>query len=237
MTTEQKNRLTMFQATHALLAEAPETGGIAAFAVRFDTFAAKLTQLAALEAQQADPLRSQIIIREAALTTMINATLAIAGSILSHADAHGLQSLAPKVRYARGDFDRLRLAERPVLAQHIIDAVKTVLAASAEHGVTAEMVTAAETLIATAAAEVAASRTTVAAKRAATERLAAVFREIGNTLENQIDPLLFPLQQANPGFYARYLAVREIVNRPATRATAAPAAAAAPAAPRTSPTA
>jgi hypothetical protein len=229
MTNEQKNRLAMFNATHALLDGAPETSSIPAFAARFDTFSTKLNQLGELEAQQADPLRSQIVIREAALARMVNAVLALAGAILSHADANKLPSLALKVRYAPADFDRVRLAQRPVLAQQIVDAAKTVLAQSAEHGVTQAIVDEAEALITTAAAEVAASRTTVAAKRAATERLVIVFREISSVLDNQLDPLLFPLQQANPGFYARYLAVRETVNRPATHATvdtttAAPAA-------------
>jgi hypothetical protein len=239
MTTEQKNRLAMFNATHALLDGAPETSGIPAFAARFGTFSTKLEQLAEFEAQQADPLRSQIILRDAALSRMIHATLALGGSILSHADAHGLPSLALRVRYTPADFDRVRMAQRPVLAQQIVDAAKTVLAQSAEHGVTQAIVDDAEALIAAAAAEVAASRTTVAAKRAATERLALVFREIGSVLDNQLDPLVFPLQQTNPAFHARYLAVRETVNRPATRATAADAAASvAPAvAPTTSPAA
>lgn len=56
-------------------------------------------------------------------------------------------------------------------------------------------------------------------KRAATERLTAVFRETNTVLENQLDPLLDPLETTKPQFYARYRAVREIVARRATRAT------------------
>lgn len=220
MTTEQTDRLAMFDATHALLAGSTETAGIPAFAARFATFATKRGQIAVLEAQQTDPLRSQIAIRDEALAAMIGTTLALAGAVLSFANAQELESLALKVRFTPSVFDRVRLAQKAVFAQHILDAVKTVLPLPGDHGITAERVTSAQALIAEAAAHVAASRTTVAAKRAATERLTTVFRETNAVLDSQLDPLLAPLEETKPEFYARYRAVREIVARPATRATA-----------------
>ena len=39
-------------------------------------------------------------------------------------------------------------------------------------------------------------------------------------LAEWIDPLLLPLRKADPEFYARYQAARDIVDRPATRASA-----------------
>ena len=237
MTTDQSNRLAMFEATRAVLANATETSAIPAFTARFATFTAKLHQIAALEAQQADPLRSQIAIREEALASMVSTTLALAGATLSYADAQGLESLAVKVRFAPIDFDRARLAQKPVLAQHILDAVKTVLPQMGDHGITAAMVDGAQALIEAAATHVVTSRTTVAAKRAATERLSAVFREVSSVLDNQLDPLIAPLAETQPEFHARYRAVREIVSRPATHASAnAEATSPAPAAPAARPT-
>lgn len=75
----------------------------------------------------------------------------------------------------------MRLAQKAVFAEHILDA----------------------------------SRTTVAAKR-----LTTVFRETNAVLVSQLDPLLAPLEETKPEFYARYRAVHEIVARPGTRATA-----------------
>ncbi len=223
MTTEQSNRLAMFAAAHAVLASATETSDIPGFPARFATFTTQLVEIAALEARQANPLSYQIALRNEALTAMINATLALTGAALSFADAHGLETLAVKLRVAPADFDRARLAQKPTLAKHLLTEVKLVAAQPGDHGLTPAKLEHAEQLIEAATALVVASRTTVAAKRAATENLVAAFRATQTVLENQLDPLLVPLADTHPEFYARYRAVREIVTRPATRETTAAA--------------
>ena len=77
------------------------------------------------------------------------------------------------------------------------------------------------------------ARTTVTARRAATERLRVMIRETDAMLREELDPLVEQLREDQPQFHADYRAAREVVDVRGRRAPAE--AAAGPAGSATSP--
>ena len=61
------------------------------------------------------------------------------------------------------------------------------------------------------------ARTTVTARRAATERLRVLLREMDAMLREELDPLVEQLAENQPQFHADYRAAREVVDVPGSR--------------------
>lgn len=229
MTTKQRNRRQMQRAARAIAGQHPATSADPILAVRLAAFDAKQKEIDELEAKQAEPLSRQLAKRNEAFAAMVQETFAIAGLALSHAQAHGMTSLAIVVRIMPSEFTRNRFDRRVHMCQQIANAVRAELPRLVESGIREARLDAFQTLIDTAAALTTVPRSTVAAKRGATSRLVVALREADEMLADGIDPLLLPLAATHPEFHATYAAAREIVDRPATHAAAGTAAANPPA--------
>ncbi len=217
MTTRQQNKLNAYETIETFLADTPETSGIVAFPAKFHTFKGKLIALKTLATTQAQRLDVATAERDAVLNTAVLAALTVAGIVLSYADANHLTSLANRVHVRPGDFKTGRFSRRLQLAQDIHDTAKSVVAQLGDQGVVDATLEDLQTKIDAAEVAMTAPRLLMGEKTAATERLKTAFRAINATLENQIDPLLVPLAQTHPEFYARYKSARAVVGRSSGR--------------------
>ena len=216
MTKDQLARLAKYEAL-GFLGNAAETNGIAAFAAKFALYEARLAELRAIGARQDTRVSASLVEREVKLDSAILAALTVGGIALSYADQQGDKVLADKVRVRPNDFRRLRLSRRVHLAQQIHDVVAPVVPQLADHGVTREVLLDLQTKIDAAGVGVGAPRAATVSRKAATAQLVDAFKAMNGMIENHFDPLLLPLKQTHPEFYRRYLAARQVVNRPGTQ--------------------
>ena len=220
MNTEQMNRRGMQYNTSAALEALPPGAANAVLTGWINKLDIKLAEVDALAVQQSSPLYRSLIARNEACSEMVEATLRLAGLAFSHARANNLSTLAASVRVRPGDFRRTRYDRRVQTCQHIAASLRAELPQLAGSGITEALLDDLDAKVALAAEQILQPRNTIVAKRAATEGLVTVLREVDDILREGIDPLIYPLRKAHPDFYARYRAAREIVHRPASRASA-----------------
>lgn len=234
MDATKSNKLAMYRAVLALLKspQAP-TAALTALPPKLEALGTKINQIAGLAATQALPTDGVVRNRDQVLADTRQLALEIAGAVLSYADEKQLKELAAKVQLTRSDFAG-RKAVTVQLAQQVHDAAETAVPSLANYGVTAEALATLQLKIAEATATLSSPRSTIAARKAATERLPGMFKEVDTLLENQIDPLLRPLEKTNAEFFANYQAARAIIDRRGGRETNGAAAAAAAKATNTS---
>ena len=217
MNSRQKNKFNAYVTTEAFLTDNPVTSEVPAFPASFTAFQTELNALRPLLLTQAKPLSAAIADRNDALKAAEAAGLAVAGIALSYAHANKLNSLADRVLLRPGDFTGVRLTQRVQLVQQLHDAVLPVVPQLADRGVTAATMDDLKAKLAAAQAALSTPRQTTAEKAAATERLRAAFRAVDAVLTRQLDPVLLPLRDTHPEFYARYKRVRAVVDRPGSR--------------------
>ena len=97
MESPKTNKLAMYRATAALLATIATLPEFTRLQPRRAAFLAKLEEIAALEAQHAEPLGSSLLERDRALEAMIDAILALASAARSQADAMLANQLDPLI--------------------------------------------------------------------------------------------------------------------------------------------
>jgi hypothetical protein len=243
MNKSQLAKLAMYGSTEELLKAIVATSSIVGLPAKLTVYTNKLSALQALEGIQAQPTEGETKSRDDVLDHLIASTLKLAGIVGAYAHDQKLSELSALVDVQRHDFEALRIAQRPLLAQRVHDATEGVMTPLAHPEVTVETLAAFQEEIDAARQKIKQPRMTVVTKRGATSELAKSFREFESFLTGQIDRLVLPLEQTNSGLYARYLAARTIVNVPGVRSapdpdptstTTAPAAAA-PAAPASPP--
>ena len=212
MKSHQYNKLAAYQAVLNLLTSTHEAEAIVAFPQAFARFRAKLEDLTALRARQTQKLSPALVQRDAILGAALREALRIAGIVRSYAHAHDDPVLADRVRLTPRQLRETRIARRLALAQRVHDATLPVLDALAGYGVTAATLAALQEKIADAELAVRGPRDVMVVRVAATQQLVVALREIDAVLKNQLDPLLFPLQETQPEFHARYRFCRDIIN-------------------------
>lgn len=219
MNAPQNNKMDSYRASLALLATATETNAIPGFPAKHTAFGKKVDVIVELITDQAAKSAGKVAERDRLFGEMKTTVLGLAGVLRSHADEHHLSELLVTALVNPSDFTG-RFEEQVRLAQKIVDAAKPVLAELAPHGITAETLTNAQTAINAARDAQPGPRGAIAARKAATEQLAVAFREVDRFVEMQLEPLLWPLKETHPQFYANYLATRQLVNRRGGRAVA-----------------
>jgi len=240
MNTKQKNRLVSYTAAEAVLRANPEVANVPGLPAKLAAFSNRIAEIHELALAQGRLLAVSIAKREALFAAMAAQTMMVAGAAMNVARDHRLEELAAAVQFRRSDLSGLRPPERLWIARRVLAAAQSVTGDLGTYGVTAETLAAFEASIVAAAEGVHMTRTTVTAKRAATERLRVLISEMGAILRKEIDPLVERLRDMQPQFYADYRAAREVVDvrgrhapagEPRTRAVPEGAAAAVSAAP------
>lgn len=195
-----------YRASLALLDNATETHAIPGFAVKRTAFGKKVDDIVDLITEQAKITEGKVAERDRVFGEMITAVLAFAGVLRSHAAEHNLSDLLATVWVTPTDFNKARFADKVVMAQAILDAAKPRLAELAPFEVTAESLAAVQAKVGAARDVLPTPRGAIADRKAATEQLAVAFRAAQAFRELQLDPLLLPLKETAPQFYAKYLA-------------------------------
>ena len=214
MDASKSNKLAMYRAVIALLeTSAALLAGITKLPAKLAAFKALVAGITKLAATQAQPTVGAVGTRDEQLALLADEALAIAGGVQSYADENKLHELAAKVRLTPTHFRSGRKEDRVRLAQQVHDATSSVVTELGDYGVTDRKLANLQALITLTLEALSRPRSTAAEKKAATARLPAAFKEADALLENQIDPLLRPLERAQPEFYARYKAARIIIDR------------------------
>ena len=216
MNAKQSNKRAMYREVQVFLHTTTATRDLAALAAKTALLITLLTQIDELVETQTRPLAGVLGARDQATNSAINLALGVAGPVRSYAVAHHDPELAALVDLAKRDFLQLRRGERPRLAQRVLDAAQPLAAELGAYGVTPALLDALHASIDTSDAAVDVPRTTAANKKAATAKLAAVFKEVDVLLKDEIDPMLAVLGLTDPEALARYRIAREVIHRPGT---------------------
>ena len=212
------SRLRMYVAVLATLREA--SPALATLPARLQLLESKVAQIYELAGLQQQKTEGRTARRDEVLRDMIDLTLDVAGAVLAHAGEHGLTELTQTLSGATpGRFKRLRIPQRPIVAQQILETAGPVVAELAPYGVTAATLADLQARIELAKTWLDQPRDLIRAKAAATAQLAEVFRAADALLENQIDRMLFPFRKTHPDIYASYQRSRQVITLPRGRST------------------
>lgn len=227
MDTKQTNMVAMIRDTIVFLLTSNEVKGLPALEALIVRLVALMNALTSFIATQATPVGGKIADRNKVVDDAVDAAFTIIGPAVSYANRSKLGDLRKKLELTRTDVNDARLEERPPMLLQIYEAVEPVVAQLADFGVTAAQVAAFKELVDAATDAVREPRSTTVKKAAATKEIARTLREIDTLLKEELDPLLTPMEQTKPAFYARYKVARTIIDRPASRDAAGSANAAA----------
>jgi hypothetical protein len=214
MNKNQTRILNMSNAVIGALNKLPEIATLPALALKIEDLKARLDVITATAALQILPTTGQTVNRDQVLDIAITATLAVAGRVQSYAHSRKLPVLESKVRLRPTSFTATPLANRIPLMQQVCDAAGDVLAELADFGVTEASLTDLQTKIDAANAVKTSLRAAVVDRRVATAKLVEQFRELGEFLRNDLDPLVESLRQGNPEGWATYRVARDVLNQP-----------------------
>ena len=222
MDTAQTNKTAMFNAVVDLLdASTALVSTIPALTAALAAFRTQTDSIRALSGAQLKPTTGITADKQAALTAMTEAALAVAGGTLSHATQNRLGDLAARVDLTRTDFVVGREVVHVTLAEQIHAAATEVGATLADHGVTPADLADLRTKIDAARVALNAPRSAVGAKRSATHQLADAIDRAEEILTGRLDALAVKLAQQNPDFGEKYQAARVVIDRPGGRASPA----------------
>lgn len=229
----QSNKLASYTATEAVLKSNPEIASVTGLPAKVAVLSERIAEINALAGTQTQPLEASTARRDQIFEAMAETTLEVAGAVANVARDHTMPDLLQVVRVGRTAFRHLRRSHRIWIAQRVHDAALSVLDRLGVYGVTAETLATFLARITTASEGVHMPRTTVAAKKAATERLVSLFQATDTLLSEEIDRLVIRLRKVQPEFYAAYRTARRIVDvrgrRAGTAEAGAPSGASTPA--------
>lgn len=213
----QTNKLASYTATERLLKATPEIDDVPGLPAKVARLSAKVGEINSLAKTQTQPIQVRTTERDLMLGAMTEMTLEIAGFVRTVARELQRPPLAQAVQVGVGSFRRARLSHRVWFAQRVLDAAQTVLPQLGTYGVTAETVATLQGLIQSATENVNLPRETVGVKKAATQQLVSLFADVDALLEEEIDPLVFPLRKTLPGFFSAFESARSVFDVPGTR--------------------
>lgn len=212
MNKTQSNKLASYLAAEAVLKANPEIASVSGLPAKVAMLSEKIAEINALAGTQTQPIEASTARRDQIFEAMAEMTLEIAGAVANVARDHAMHDLLQVVRVGRTAFRHLRRSHRIWIAQRVHDAALSVLDRLGVYGVTAESLASFLARITAAAEGVHMPRTTVVAKKAATEHLVSLFQATDALLRDEIDRLVIRLRKVQPEFYAGYRSARRIVD-------------------------
>jgi hypothetical protein len=157
--------------------------------------------------------------KQAARAAMLRTAFTVCSGLTALAAATGNSQLAAQTDFSRSALAKGReqdVVNRCQSLSDLGDANKVALAA--KYNVSADDIEALDTAIIEFVGSQAKPRNGRAISAAATKRLEALFAELDETLNNQLDPLLEKFASAQPAFHASYRTARSIVDSAASHA-------------------
>jgi len=212
MNMKQNNKLVSFSACEAVLKANPEIVSVPGLPGKVAMLSARIGEIHELAQIQNQPLEVTTARRDRIFEELADAALAVAAAATSLAQDRGDGELLRAARVAPSEFSVPRRSRRVWLAQRVHDAAQGVLEHLAPYGVTEETLASLRVRIEAATAGIHLPRTAVTSRRAATQRLVALFREVDGLFKDGIDRLVLRLRKSQPQFYADYRAARQLVD-------------------------
>ena len=187
---------------------------VPAFGTAFTGFKNNITNINTLEQARNGSTRGMTADKQAARDAMTGAALEVAGAVAAYATDIGSGELQAKVDYSETDLNRARDTEVGTICQGIVAAANANVAALADFGVTADMLTALKSKIDAYNGTVGKPRSARSNTQAAGTSLEAEFAEADKVLSGKLDNLMVTFRTSQPSFYSAYTAARLIVSSP-----------------------
>lgn len=217
MRTTHNNRIRMFKATNAVLAEnKPTWTGMAPFAAAVQKFTDKIAAIDSAAQKQETVTAGAALDRESARDDLEDVLFLASEAlgVLAHgADDNALRDLTD-VRPSR--LQRMSDEELANLAHSIVAQTTGRTTELATLQVSAANLTELNQALEDFEGSKSAPRAAIANRMAQTESLAELIREANDILRNELDRMVNLFRRSNPDFVAAYRGARVIIDRPAT---------------------
>ena len=217
MTQDQDNIRTMFQTTISFLDDNNSIwSGTAAFADAVTRAKSGVDALDTAADTQQTPTTGMTVDKAQARDDLEEKTLALADQLAALAAKNSDNTLAAKVQMTKSSLDQMPDSDLEQSAERVSGLATDNMPALAAYGVAAGDVLALDSARATFAGIKTAPRQATAERKAQTQSLSQLIKNVRSIFRNEIDKMMTPYKKTNTDFYNGYFAARVIINLPGT---------------------
>lgn len=213
MNARQEAKLSMYRAVEKHVNENTTiTNTNAAFTAAFSTFSKKIANLQGSETVVSKQTKGVSADKSVLKTILCRSAADLAALVFAYANKTQNNTLKQEVNYSVSDFKKMSDDLIAPACKNIANAANSNLAALADYGVTAAMISDFEKDMANYSAAVPMPQNVRAAKTTETAAIKATIKEIDDVLKNEMDKLVTTFKTAEPKFVSTYLNVRVIID-------------------------
>ncbi len=213
MNSRQEAKFSMFRAVQLLCNNnLPIINTNIAFTAAFAIFNSKITALFGSETVVSKQTKGVAMDKGTLKQILCQAAADLAALVFAYANRTKNDTLKQQVNYAKSDVEKLKDDLIVPTCNNIKKAASDNLAALADFGVTAAMLTAFQTNIDNYNISVPKPKLTKATKTTETANIKTTIKDIDNVLKNEMDKLVVSFKTANPNFASDYKNARVIID-------------------------
>lgn len=213
MTSDQINKLNMYEAVQAFVAGTQSTWtSIAAIGTSKQEFDNKIAAIRTERQKQEKDASGLVTERKLIRETLTRQTLKVSGALLAYASATGNAELMAVADYSPSNLSQSRNNIFYDKARLIYEAASPLATQLADYNLAAADLTQLQTMLGQFLTAIPKRRNATATSKSATAAIRALFKETDLLLKNKLDMLMLSFRISNPDFYANYQNARIIVD-------------------------
>lgn len=218
MTSDQINKLNMYEAVQAFLAGTQATWTpVAAIGTAKTEFDNKLTAIRTERQKQEKDASGLVTERKLLRETLTRQTLKVSGALLAYSSATGNAELMAVANYSPSNLAQSRDNIFYDKARIISEAASPLATQLTGYNLVAADLTQLQTLLGQYLTAIPKRRNAAAVSKSATAAIRALFKDADLLLRKKLDMLMLSFRISNPDFYANYQNARIIVDLGAGR--------------------
>jgi hypothetical protein len=220
MNAKQINRLNMFEAVQAFMANTQTTWtSITAIGAAKLELDGKITAIRTERQKQEKDASGLVVERKTLRETLTRQTLKVSGALLAYASATNNAELIGIVDYTPSNFVRARDNIFYDMVRIIYEAATPLATQLAGYNIVAADLTLMQTQLTQFLTAIPKRRNATAVSKSATTAIGGLFKDADTILKNKLDRLVLSFRVTNPDFYTNYLNARIIVDLGAGKGT------------------
>ena len=213
MNSRQEAKFSMFRAVQLLCNNnLPIINTNIAFTAAFAIFNSKITLLFGSETVVSKQTKGVAVDKGTLKQILCQSAVDLAALVFAYANRTKNETLKQQVNYAKSDIEKIKDDLIVPTCNNIKKAANDNLAALADYGVTAAMITALQTNIDNYNNAVPKPKLVKATKTTETANIKTTIKDIDNVLKNEMDKLVIGFKAANPNFVSDYKNARVIID-------------------------
>ena len=213
MNAKQINKLNMFEAVQAFLANTQATWtSIAAIGTTKLELDGKITAIRTERQKQEKDASGLVTERKMQRETLLRLTLKVSGSLLAYASVTNNAELTGIADYTKSELMKARDNIFYDKARIIYEAAQPLATQLAGYNIVAADITQFQTLLGQFLTTIPKRRNATAVSKSATTAIGGLFKDVDAILKNKLDKLVLSFRVTNPDFYTNYLNARIIVD-------------------------